>query len=87
MGNFRAISKEVREQVLNRIKNDGISVAAAAYDAGISTKTIYTWLAKGAQKEPGIIEINRLKRENQFLMMLVGKLTTEKEQDKQRGGK
>ena len=87
MGNYRAISKEVREQVINRIKNDGISVLVAARDAGISTKTIYTWLAKGAQKEPGIIETNRLKRENQFLMVLVGKLTLEKEQDKQRGKK
>ena len=87
MGNYRAISKEVREQVINRIKNDGISVSVAARDAGISTKTIYTWLAKGAQKEPGIIENNRLKRENQFLMALVGRLTMEKEQEKQRGKK
>lgn len=87
MGNFKAISKEVREQVLSRIKNDGISVAVAARDAGISTKTIYTWLSKDVTKEPGIIELNRLKRENQFLVSLVGKLTMEKEQDKQKGKK
>lgn len=87
MGNYRAISKEVREQVLNRIKNDGISVAVAAHDAGISTKTVYTWLSTVVEKEPGIIENNKLKRENQFLMLLVGKLTIEKEQNKQRGKK
>lgn len=87
MGNFKAISKEIREQVISRIKQEGVSVATAAKEAGISTKTIYTWLSKGVEKEPGVIEINRLKRENQFLVSLVGKLTMEREQDKQKGKK
>jgi transposase-like protein len=42
------IAPKVKEQVLGRIKNDGISVADAAKDHGISTKTIYKWLGGSA---------------------------------------
>lgn len=80
MGNFKVIAKEVREQIINRVKNDGVPTAQAARDAGISAKTVYNWLARGVEKTPGILENNRLKRENQFLMQLLGKLTLEKEQ-------
>lgn len=80
MGTFRVIAKEVREQILARIKNDGIPASQAAKEAGVSPKTVYGWLTKGVEKEPGILEVNKLRRENQFLMMLLGKLTMEKEQ-------
>ena len=87
MGNFKIIAKEVREQIINRIKNDGISASQAAHEAGVSPKTVYNWLTRGVIKEPNIMEINRLRRENQFLMMLIGKLTMEKEQVKKWGKK
>ena len=87
MGNFKIIAKEVREQIINRIKNDGISASQAAQEAGISAKTVYNWLTRAVVKEPNIMEINRLRRENQFLMMLIGKLTMEKEQVKKWGKK
>ena len=80
MANFRVIAKDVREQIINRIKNDGVSASQAARDAGVSPKTVYGWLTKGVVKEPCIIEMNKLRRENQFLMMLLGKLTMEKAQ-------
>ena len=80
MGNFKVIAKDVREQIVNRIKNDGVSAAQAARDAGVSAKTVYNWLARGVAKEPGILENNKLRRENQFLMQLLGKLMMEKEQ-------
>lgn len=80
MGNFKVIAKDVREQIVNRIKNEGVSAAQAARDAGVSAKTVYNRLARGVAKEPGIMENNKLKRENRFLMQLIGKLTMEKEQ-------
>ena len=87
MGNFRVISKETREQILHRIKNEGIIAAQAAREAGVSPKTVYNWLAKGIDAEPGILEVNKLKRENQFLLELVGKLTAAMEKDKRKGKK
>lgn len=69
------ISKEIKDQILGHIKNDGISVSQAAQDAGISTKTIYTWLTKGVSEQPSWSEVAKLKKENRQLKQLLGELT------------
>ena len=52
MGTFRVIPTEVKEQILNRIKNEGITVAQAARDAGIADNTVYGWLANRSPAKP-----------------------------------
>jgi hypothetical protein len=80
---FMPIKKEIKEQILSRIKNDGVNAHRAATDAGVSPKTVYGWLAKEVQKgQPNILEINRLKRENEGLYQIIGKLTSEIEKQK-----
>jgi len=78
MGTFHVIPKETKEQVLNRVKNEGVSVVQAAKDAGISDGTVYGWLSKSAngQNNEGV-ENTRLKRELQGAYELLGKLTAE----------
>ena len=68
------IAPEVKEQIINRIKNDGITVVQAAQEHGISEGTIYAWIAK---KVDGVSysEIIKLKRENAQLLQLVGEIT------------
>ena len=77
MGTFHVIPKETKEQVLNRIKNDGVSVPQAAKDAGISDATVYGWLGRTAKGQQISTEVVRLKRELQGTYELIGKLTTE----------
>ena len=69
------ISKEMRDQVLKRIKDEGVSVAQASEEHGISTHTIYRWLTKGASGNPSWSEIAKLKKENKALLELVGEIT------------
>lgn len=71
------IAKEIKEQILHRIKNEGVSGAQAAKDAGVSDKTVYGWLAKETSGNVSILELNRLKRENEGLCRIIGKLTLE----------
>ena len=68
------IAPELKEQIINRIKNEGISVIQAAKDHGVSENTIYGWIAK---KVDGVSysEIIKLKRENAQLLQLVGEIT------------
>jgi transposase-like protein len=66
---------EVKEQIINRIKNEGVTVEQAAKDHGISTATIYGWISKKVEGQPTISEIIRLKKENAQLLMLVGEMT------------
>jgi len=69
------IAPDLREQIINRIKNDGITVVQAAKDHGISEGTIYGWIAKKTSGQPSLSEIFKLKRENAQLMQLVGEIT------------
>ncbi len=69
------ISKEVKDQILKRIKDEGVSVTQAAEEHGISTATIYAWLTKGVSKNPSWLEVAKLKKENKALLELVGEIT------------
>jgi transposase-like protein len=69
------IAPEVKEQIINRIKNDGVTVAQAAKDHGVSEASIYDWLGKKAKGVPTILEFNKLKRENEELLRLLGVVT------------
>lgn len=69
------IAPEVKEQIINRIKNDGITVAQAARDHGVSEASVYDWLGKKAKGDPTILEFNKLKRENEELLRLLGVVT------------
>lgn len=69
------IAQDVKEQIINRIKNDGISVVQAAQDHGIKENTIYGWIAKKTDGQPTLSEFFKLKRENTQLLQLVGEMT------------
>lgn len=75
MGTFKFIPKEIKEQILKRIKEEGITVTQAAKDAGISSKTIYNWMRSKTLSDGSILEISRLKRENRELLEIIGRLT------------
>ena len=69
------ISKEIKEETIERIKNKGISVAQAAEDVGVSTVTIYSWLGNKARGSVSVLQYNKLKKENDELKRLIGELT------------
>jgi len=68
------IAREVREQILNRVKNEGVSVTDAAKDHGVNPTTVYEWLKDGAEGTHSALAYARLKRENLDLKLLVAEL-------------
>ncbi len=75
MGTVKFIPKEIKEQILKRIKEEGITTKQAAEEHGVSTKTIYNWIRGKTLSDGSILEISRLKRENKELMEIIGELT------------
>lgn len=69
------IAPEIKAQIMNRVKNEGVSVSVAASEHGVSENTIYSWLGRGAKGQPTWMEVSKLKKENQALLSLVGELT------------
>ena len=79
---FKVIPQEIKEQILGRINNEGVTVVQAAADHAVSTKTIYNWLARQTGEGLSWGELNRLKRENRELKELIGQLSLMMEKTK-----
>ena len=79
------IAPEIKEQIINRIKNDGVSVALAAKEHGIHESTIYLWLGTTAKNSVSIIEHNKIKKENMLLKALIGELTLKLSTEEKKG--
>lgn len=76
-------SKELKEEVVNKIKTEGITAVEAAKRYGIDVNNIYRWVSSGVAGSRGnLFEINRLKRENQELKQIIGELMFEKQRGK-----
>lgn len=69
------VSSETKDQILKRIKEEGLPVAKVAEEHGISTATIYGWLSKGIKAQPSWKEFSGLQKQNKELLALVGELT------------
>jgi len=78
---FKRVPIETKREVLDKVKN-GMSIADAAKQYALSTKTIYTWLSNQIRPEISILEYNRLKRENEELKRIIGIITLELERGK-----
>ncbi len=72
-------SAETKKEVVNKIKNEGMSVreASAVYDA--SPKAIYSWLRGEIVdgNRSATLEIARLKKELDQAYRIIGRLTAE----------
>lgn len=68
------ISKEVKEEILSKVKA-GAKVVDVSKDYGVSTKTIYYWLRGKADAGANVMEVRRLRKENEELKAIVGALT------------
>lgn len=69
------IAPEVKEQVINRIKNEGVPVVQAAKEHGVNENTIYNWIAKKTDEQISLSDYLKIKRENDQLKMLLGEIT------------
>jgi len=75
--------RELKEEILNKIKSEGITAVEAAKRYGIDVNNIYRWVSSGVAGVKGnIFEINRLKRENQQLKQIIGEIVFSKREGK-----
>lgn len=75
MGKSYRIAAEVKQEILQKVKAEGLAVSQAAKDYGVHESTIYGWLGHGAKGSPTWSEFNRLKKERDDLLKIVGELT------------
>ena len=69
------IAPDVKEQIINRIKNEGVSVQQAATEHGIATATIYSWIGAKVEGGASVMEVAKLRKEIDELLKMIGLLT------------
>ncbi len=69
------IAVEIKNEIISKLKHDGLSVLDAAKQYGVSDKTIYNWLGTKAKGSVSLIEFNKIKKENDQLKQLIGDIT------------
>jgi len=79
------IAIEIKNEIINKLKHEGLSVMDAAKQYGISDKTIYNWLGTKAKGSMSLLEFNRIKKENDQLKQLIGDITLKLSAQEKRG--
>ena len=71
--------QEKRDEIIAKIRDEGMTVAEAARQYNIGPKAIYSWMRDGVAHSSAnlILEVNRLKKENEQLYNLLGRATVE----------
>ena len=66
---------DVKQQILERVKQGDKPISEIAQEHGLNVKTIYNWLSKGAKVQPTWRELTKLRKEKQTLLEIIGRLT------------
>lgn len=70
------VSQERKSEILRRIEK-GERVSQVAEQYGLKEATVRSWIQRSGE-HGNVLELSRLRRENEALMSLVGRLTYEK---------
>jgi transposase len=75
---------KIKAEIISKIRHDGMSVTDASSTYGVSSKSIYGWLRDGVVdgNRNLILELNKLKKENEQLYKLLGRATAEMQKSK-----
>lgn len=84
MSGFKPIDSAIKAEIIKKIRDEGMKVTDVALDYNVSTKTIYRWLRDGVVNSNTslVLQVNRLKKENEQLYKLLGRATAEMQKSK-----
>jgi transposase len=84
MAKGKPTDPKLRAEIVGKIRDEGMSVTDASTTYGVSSKSIYTWLREGVVdgNRNLILELNRLRKENEQLYKLLGRATAEMQRSK-----
>jgi transposase-like protein len=79
MAKGHTIDPKIKSEVVAKIRDEGMTVVEASNKYGIGRSAIYTWLNDGVVNTSTslVLEVNRLKKENEQLYNLLGRATVE----------
>ena len=78
------IDPQLKNEIVSKIRNDGMTVSAASAHYGVKAKSIYYWLRDGVVdgNRNLILENNKLKKELEIAYRIIGRFTAESQRPK-----
>ena len=78
------MSKDLRNQILERVRTSGKSIAEISQEHGIGKTTIYEWLRESTGETPAR-DLIKLTKENKELKQIIGELTVQMGRQQKKG--
>lgn len=74
----------LKAKIIAKIRDEGMAVIDASNTYNVHSKTIYGWLKDGVvdSNRSLVLELNRLRKENEQLYRLLGRATAEMQKSK-----
>lgn len=77
------ISKDIKDQVLARVREGKDTVVDIARQHGLKISTVYAWISRSvAGSGSPLLQVARLKKQNRSLKQIIGNLMLEMESGK-----
>lgn len=74
---YPVLTPEQKQEIVGRIKDKGERVSELAKEYGVVPKTIYNLLANKIQSPNALLELSKIKRENEALLKIIGQLVAD----------
>lgn len=74
---YPSLTQEQKQEIIGRVKDKGERVSELAKEYGVVPKTIYNLLANKIQGPNALLELSKIKRENEALLKIIGQLVAD----------
>lgn len=74
---YPSLTQEQKQEIIGRVKDKGERVSELAKEYGVVPKTIYNLLANKIQDPNALLELSKIKRENEALLKIIGQLVAD----------
>lgn len=84
MAKGHTTDEKVKSEIIAKIRDQGMTVTEASDQYGVGKTAIYGWLSNGVVNTNSslVLELNRVKKENEQLYNLLGRATVELKRSK-----
>jgi len=74
---YPSLNESQKKEIVQRVSENGERVPDLAKEFQVHSKTIYSLLGRKANKAGALIELAKVKRENEALLTIIGSLVAE----------
>ena len=74
---YPALNDTQKKEIIRRVTDNGEKVSELSKEYGVVSKTIYGLLGRKAKQSSAVLELSKLRRENEALLSIIGSFVAE----------